>query len=236
MSVINIIIINIIVLILLSLYWSNWSFIVFKPHLWIKQKNNKTLDDSIRKIELKTKDKVLFYTIWEILEQIKNKNVEGCACIYGLEQTEIIRLTNYCLFNSNKNIYLFDNLVNKTIELKEYECNSVDHNKSIPIKKIPIQELNYLSDNNPLIKIDNFNYSLNEQVSFAFIDTVEDDLLINSVNNIYKLLNKGGVMVIHDYNHIWDNVKFAVDKFEKSVNENFIPIADMYGSVVLIKS
>ena len=236
MSIVNIVFINIIVLVLLSIYWSNWSFVVFKPHMWIKQKNNKTLNDGIKKLERKTKDKVLFFSIWEILERVKYKNVEGCACMYGLELNEILRLITCSLSDSNKNIYLFDNLVDKNIELKEYECNSVDHNKTIPIKKIPIEQIKQLSDNNPLIKIENFNFCVNEPISFAFIDVVEDDLLINTLTNVYNQLSTGGVMVIHDYNHIWDNVKYILDKFENSVSENFIPIADMYGSVVMIKS
>lgn len=236
MLIVNIVFINIIALVLLSIYWSNWSFIVFKPHKWIKLKNNKTLNDEIKKLERKTKDKVLFFSIWEILERIKYKNVEGCACMYGLELNEILRLITYSLSNSNKNIYLFDNLVDKTIELKEYECNSVEHNKTIPIKKIPVEQIKQLSDSNTLINIENYSFNINEPISFAFIDVVEDDLLINTLSKVYGQLSKGGVMVIHDYNHIWDNVKYILDKFENSVSENFIPIADMYGSVVLIKS
>lgn len=236
MLIINIVFINVIALILLSIYWSNWTFVIFKPHVWIKLKNNKTLNEQIRKLERKSKDKVLFFSVWQYLERIKDNNVEGSACIYGLELKDIVKLVAFSMADNDRDIYLFDNLVDKNIELKEYECNSVEHKKNIPIKKIPIEDIKQLTDNNSHVKIEDFNNETVDKIAFAFIDVVEDEQLSKTLSDVYAKLSKGGVVVVHDYNHIWENVKFSIDKFEKSISEHFLPIADMYGSVVLIKS
>ena len=51
----------------------------------------------------------------------------------------------------------------------------------------------------------------------------------------YPRLAKGGVILIHDFNHNWDGVRKAVDEFRKNNDIIISEVADMQGSLMILK-
>jgi O-methyltransferase len=77
-----------------------------------------------------------------------------------------------------------------------------------------------------------------ENESFAFVNIDAD--LYNPIKEgcafFYPRLVPGGILIIHDYNHKWEGAMKAVNEFSKTIPENIIEIADMHGSVMIIKN
>ncbi|MEQ9230847.1 MAG: TylF/MycF/NovP-related O-methyltransferase, partial [Cyclobacteriaceae bacterium] len=58
----------------------------------------------------------------------------------------------------------------------------------------------------------------------------------SALNYFYPKLAKGGVILIHDYNHTWAGLRQAVDEFAATIPEVPVEIADWQGSVMIIKN
>lgn len=83
-----------------------------------------------------------------------------------------------------------------------------------------------------------------EHVKFAFV-SIDPDLYgpaLAGLEFFYSKLNKGGVIVMHDYNNTqFSGIKRAVSEFEKRLTDagadplSMVPLGDLHGSCVIIK-
>ena len=49
-------------------------------------------------------------------------------------------------------------------------------------------------------------------------------------------MSKGGVIIIHDYNHNWHGIPKAIDEFLQTIPESLLEIPDWQGSAMIIKN
>lgn len=238
-TILNIVFLNIIIWIALSLFWSHWTYKIFKPYKWLETMKKKQINKNIANIEKRTKDKNRFYAVWFLLQQIDENLVDGQYVMLGIENEELATLIRS--YNVDRNMIVISEFKAKNVEVKKENCDGkvtiqnieIEHVEyDIFLKNMPNNEKTKVINNGILNELEN----INEPICFATIDTINYEEVYNSLIKIYGLLSQGGAIIVHDYNHDWDSVKTAVDTFQASILETFVAIPDMYGSVVLIKN
>jgi len=77
-----------------------------------------------------------------------------------------------------------------------------------------------------------------EDEKFAFVNIDAD--LYNPIKTglefFYSKLSRGGIIIVHDYNHKWEGAMKAVDEFATENNISIIPVPDSQNSIMLLKS
>ncbi len=230
----NIILVTAFCCVLLSYFWSHWTFKLFKPHLWLDLHKKKLIHKQVESIEHHCKDKNQFYNIWFLLNHIETKNVDGSIVVVGIENVDIPKTCAFSL--PERKVILIDDFENKDLVLTKENCNGEISTQEIHLAKPSVDLLNFKNAEIKKGEIEEEVTSLSEPISLAIIDIVDYDCLLHTLQHVYKLLSPSGAIVVHDYNHNWHTVKEAVDLFQATLPENFLPIPDMYGSVVLIKN
>lgn len=235
----NIVIITITACIALSYFWSHWTYKVFKPYTWLEKKKSKQLHSRVEQIEKKSKDRNRFYSLWYALNQIDTHQTEGQIVIAGVENTELPQLCRLCC--AERNIIVIDEFKDKTINVTKENCQGEVTKHDVRIDWVTSTNLRAaLGESNKNLIIegkisDNIN-RVNTPVALALVDSVDYDDVLASLTHIYPILSEGGMIIVHDYNHDWQTVRYAVDRFEASVSECFVALPDMYGSVIMVKN
>lgn len=235
----NLIIINIILWLIISYFWSNWSFKLFKPYHWLEALKSKSIHHKLRSAERHCKDKNRFYVHWLYLQQIDSRQVNGCVVYAGLEELQYASIAS--LIDGERSLYLIDTFKTETIDVVKENCQGIVSQQSITIKKPSQQQINTLVSENKQIHLitgaiaDNIS-QIDQPIAFASIDCIRYEDLQPTLRHVYSKLSNGGIILVHDYDHNWDSVRQAVTEFENSIPERFVPLPDMFGSAVLIKN
>ncbi len=233
----NIIFIVALVCVGLSIFWSSWTFKLFKPHLWLERKKTKLLHAQIERIERRSKDKNRFYIFWFLIEQIDSNMIDGAIALLGLENQDFAL---QCHFQTNRKVLIIDEFTDKNVNVTKENCNGEVSNHNVFLKAVDYQQLthHFIDESTTIIKgkiIENLD-KLQAPLAFVAIDSVDYDEVYESLQAVYQRLTPGGIILVHDYNHSWSDVHSAVDRFQATVPENFVALADMYGSVVMVKN
>ena len=237
---INIVILNIVVWLAISYFWSFWTFKVFKPYQWLETLKQKKIDKELVKLERKFKDRNRFYSIWFVLERTKNKNIPGHLAEVGVFKGETAKLIHLNI--PDRKLYLFDSFTGLPKQVIREDCDGNVRPQTVNFGHTSIEEVkNYIGNNNNIeIREGIFPETAKgmSEDTFAFVHLDADlyQSTIDGLNFFYPRLSPGGSILIHDYNHNWEGVRKAVDEFEATVPEQFVELADMYGSVLLTKN
>lgn len=235
----NLIIVNIIIWLIFNYFWSNWSFKLFKPYRWLDAYKSKSIHKRLISAERHCKDKNRFYQYWLSIEQIDENNVDGATVFIGIEDAQYPAIAS--LARNEREIVLCDNFKNEKIEVVKENCQGIVSKQIIDINKPSISEIEHLMADNRQLRIINANIcdsleQLPQKIAFAAIDNVDYNNVLSALQRVYTLLAPGGIIIVHDYNHDWDDVHRAVKYFEASVDEFFTPLPDMFGSCILVKN
>nr|WP_321407400.1 TylF/MycF/NovP-related O-methyltransferase [uncultured Carboxylicivirga sp.] len=224
----------------LSYFWSFYTHKLFKPFIWLDHQKKDLLSKIMLKEEKTDKDKIRFYSHWLQLKRIKDKNIEGDLAELGVYKGETAKLIHHML--TDRKLYLFDSFSGLPKQVIREDCDGTVRPQTVKFDNTtPTEVTKYISGNGNIeIKEGVFPETTSglEDKQFAFVH-IDADLYqstIDALNFFYPRLNPEGCIIIHDYNHNWEGVKKAVDEFEATIPECFLPIADMYGSTILIKN
>jgi len=237
---INLIIINIVVWLVLSYFWSFWNFKLFKPYLWLENTKQKEVAPRIVKLERKFKDKNRFYTLWFELERIKSNNIKGDMAELGVFKGETAKVIHHMI--PEKKLFLFDSFTGLPKQVIREDCDGNIRPHTVNFETTSKDEVEKYIDGNENIVIyegifpATANDVENNNFCFVHLDADLYQSTLDGLHFFYHRLVPGGSILIHDYNHNWEGVKKAVDEFEKTIPEQFINLMDMYGSVLLIKN
>lgn len=235
----NLILVNIIIWLIFNYFWSNWSFKLFKPYRWLDTTKSKSVHKDIISAERHCKDKNRFYEHWLLIEQADDNMVDGALVFIGVEDITYPQIAS--LARNEREIVLIDNFENEKIEVVKENCQGEVSRQVIDIKKPDSADIERLAKGNKQVRIVKAGIGegladLPPKIAFAAIDTVRFDDLLAALKQVYSRLESGGAIIVHDFNHDWDDVRRAVRQFEASVSEAFIPIPDMFGSCVMVKN
>ncbi|MCQ2235646.1 MAG: hypothetical protein MJZ18_01475 [Bacteroidales bacterium] len=238
-SILNIVILNIIAWVIFSYFWGGWTFHLYKPHRWLELKNKKLINRQILKAESDIKDKNRLYCYWMLQNQLDEQMISGDVLFAGVEELNFIKLAHY--INPERHIVVVDPLSKKDIHITKENCQGEVSEQDIHLNNITREDLDKSTITPDKLTI--FQGKISEQITYykgtiasAWIDCVEQDDVSAALSHIYKNLVPSGIIFIHDYNHNWETVEMAVNRFLLSIPESFISLPDMYGTIAIIKN
>ncbi len=239
-QLISVAIFSILGYIVIKLIFFDYSYTIVKPFKWETAVKEGNVSKELLKLEKNFVDKVRFYSLWLIIEKIKEKEISGYFAEVGVYKGETAKLIN--IVEPARKFLLIDtfdgftqvDLDSETTKGGKYSAHNFS-DTSIEIVS------NYIGKSENLIFIPgHFPESISDfdvEIKYAFVH-IDADLYMptkEALKYFYPKLSEGGVIVIHDYNHNWQGVKQAVDEYCMENSIAFVEVADMQGSVVITK-
>ncbi len=237
----NLILINLVVLMALSYFWSFYTHKLFKPFAWLDAQKNKRLKKDIHKQEKSFKDKIRYYALWLQLKRIADKNIEGAIAELGVYKGETAKLIHHMM--PERDFYLFDSFSGLPKQVIKEDCDGTVRPQTVQFDNTtPEEVIKYIDGDTSRLHIkegvfpDTTEGLTEEQYALVHIDADLYQSTLDALQYFYPKLSPKGAIIIHDYNHNWEGVKKAVDEFEETISEQFVELPDMYGSVIVIKN
>lgn len=217
-----------------------WSYKISKPFAWESAVKNNLIPKELLSIEQSYRDKVRFYNFWFQIEQLKKNNIQGAFAELGVHKGETAKAIHY--MDQKRKLYLFDTFTGFRKEDLELE-NQKDHRfteKMFSDTNIETVKHYIKGNTNVIYKPGYFPTTTAglESETFAFVN-IDADLYaptIEALNFFYPKLNRGGVLIVHDYNHNWEGIQKAIHEFKTLIPESIIELSDWQGSAMIIKN
>ncbi|MCM3338746.1 TylF/MycF family methyltransferase [Paenibacillus sp. MER TA 81-3] len=190
---------------------------------------------------IKGLDYVRVSTLELISREIYSNNIEGAVAELGVYKGDFSKIINH-LFKDRR-LFLFDTF-------EGFSQRDVNFEKNHQLSNIKVGHLCDTTINTVLLKMNNPENCIvkkgyfpesaqdinNEKFAFVSIDTDLYTPTLEGLKFFYPRLEKGGYILIHDYNHVkYKGVKKAVKEFCKEEGLNYVPLSDYFGSVVIAK-
>lgn len=217
-----------------------WSYKISKPFGWEDAVKNKRVSNELKKFERSYRDRVRFYNLWFQVSQLKKNNVPGAFAELGVHQGKTARAIH--LMDEDRTFYLLDTFEGFKEKDLAQESQTDGRFSTTMFDDTSIDRVrDYLGGSQnlhfkPGFFPDTSEGLENEDFALVHIDADLYAPTSEALKFFYPRLNKGGVMIIHDYNHNWDGVKKAIDEFMPTIPESLIELPDWQGSVMIVKN
>lgn len=238
MGFVNLVIVNVMIWVGLSYFWSFWTHKLFKPWLWLEQKKRGLIAKSVERRERRYRDRARYYSIFFAMEQVERGEVAGSFVMAGVEDSDLVGLLRgQC---PEREMWVMGPMAATEVEVEHENCQGEVTSERASIDFAPEAEVRRIlpegEKNHVLVgKVGERVGELEGAVALALIDCVEYEVVLASLRKIYPLMSAGGIMIVHSYNHSWEGVRRAVDQFMAGVPEGVLPLPDMYGSVGMVR-
>lgn len=220
--------------------WLSITERTYHPVQWTHQRKENSIPPEVLAIEKNYDDKIRLYNFWFQINRLQRENVKGAFAELGVYKGETAKII-HALDNTRK-FYLFDTFEGfKKEDLKEETGEAATYSTKNFADTSEKKVLENISGNkNIIVRKGHFPETVKgiENETFALVN-IDADLynpIHDGCNFFYPRLSPGGVLIIHDYNHKWEGAMKAVDEFVKKIPENLIEVADMHGTVMIIKN
>jgi len=219
---------------------TSWSYKISKPFAWETAVTNNLISKELIKIERTYRDKARLYNLWFQVEQLKKNRISGAFAELGVHQGETAKAIHH--MDQDRAFYLFDTFEGFTKEdlIKENQTDnrfSTEMFADTSVDKVQ----KYINGNDNLhFKPGIFPKTTKglETEIFALVH-LDADLYaptIEALKFFYNRLNKGGVIIVHDFNHNWEGIPKAINEFIGTIPESLIELSDWQGSAMIIKN
>ena len=219
---------------------SSKSYRISKPYKWEVALQNKNVSPKLIKIERQYSDRVRFYNLWFQIERLNTNDIQGAFAELGVYKGETARAIHF--MDEKRKLYLFDTFNGFSNNDLEHENQSDDRFETNMFADTSLEKVKkYISGNDNIIfkagLFPSTAKSLENEI-FAFVN-IDADLYaptIAALDFFYPRMSKGGVIIIHDYNHNWHGIPKAIDEFLQTIPESLLEIPDWQGSAMIIKN
>jgi len=238
-QIINFVIILLVLIILGRYAWTVFFDKNYQPEEWQEDKRQERIPEELIRIEKSYADKVRFFNWWFQVRRILMEKVPGDFAELGVYKGESARIIH--LMVPDRNFHLFDtfegfrqnDLDNETGEAAKYKTSNFADTSLQKVQSL-------LGKSNKLhFHKGYFPETTNglESKTYAYVNMDTD--LYNptkaGLEYFYPRLSPGGVIVIHDHTHKWPGILKAVKEFTDTIPESLVMVADMDGSVMIVK-
>ncbi|MEE4255502.1 MAG: TylF/MycF/NovP-related O-methyltransferase [Bacteroidales bacterium] len=226
-------------ILLFRFFVSNFTSKVQKPKAWQQAVKAGEVPAALLKAEKKYNDRIRFYNIWMQIRRIHKENIEGDFAELGVYKGETAKVIRLCA--PQRKLHLFDTFDGFPAGDLEYETGKASGYTSrhfADTSEEKVQGLLGFSKNIVFHKgyFPGTTAGM-EETRFAFV-SMDADLARPTKAGLeffYPRLQKGGCILIHDYNTDWPELLKTVDDFVKNIAEPLIPVPDADGTVMIIR-
>lgn len=234
------ILIAVLFIIMIRYLWVSLSEKSYHPAQWTYKRKANLIPNEALSIEKNYDDKIRLYNLWFQVSRLQRENVKGAFAELGVYKGDTAKII-HSLDNARK-FYLFDTFEGfKKEDLKKESGEAATYSTKnfADTNEKKVME-NIAGNKNIIVRKGHFPETAKglENETFALVN-IDADLynpIHDGCNFFYPRLAPGGVLIIHDYNYKWDGAMKAVNEFMKKIPENLIEIADMHGTVMVIKN
>ncbi len=215
---------------------------------WYDEKFNETtggfylLNDPVKRniVDVQLHDTLRKDMLVLLMRSIVERKVAGAVAEVGVYKGETAKLLHYYL--PEKKLYLFDTFQGFTandISSEKTETNLIIDKTDFTNTNV-VNVLNYINPINKNVVIVEGRFpdtvlNMTFEDGFALVH-LDADLYAptkNGLDYFYSKVNKGGFIIVHDYN-AWPGSRKAVDEFAKEKNIIPIPLPDKSGSCLIV--
>ncbi|MFH0864805.1 MAG: TylF/MycF/NovP-related O-methyltransferase [Bacteroidota bacterium] len=227
-------------IIMIRYLWLSFTEKSYHPAQWTHWRKQNLIPKTIIEIEKNYDDKIRLYNFWFQINRLQRENIKGAFAELGVYKGETSKIIH--AMDSARKFHLFDTFEGFKKEDLKIETGEAATYRTKNFADTSEQKvLNFIEGNkNIIVHKGHFPETAKglENETFALVNIDAD--LHNPIKEgcvfFYPRLAPGGVLIIHDYNHKWEGAMKAVNDFAKTIPENLIEIADMHGSVMIIKN
>lgn len=237
-------IIQLILLIILVCYMIYYAYTVFfgkdyQPKLWKQAVKNGKISKRLIKLENKYKDKDRFFNFWFQVERLISNNIQGAFAELGVYKGDTAEIIHE--MDNNREFHLFDtfegfkqkDLDNETGKAATYTThNFADTSIDMVRKRLTSDKFIFHQGYFP----DTLKELKDTKYALVSLDADLYNPTIAGLDYFYNKLEKGGVIIIHDYNPDWPGIMNAVDEFAEANKIPIVPLTDMDNSVMIFKN
>ena len=211
----------------------------YEPLIWKNFLKEDKIDSGLFKASKTYKDKNRFFNFWFQVERLKSENVQGAFAELGVYKGETAEILH--LMDKTREIHLFDTFEGFTEKDLENETGKAATYTKHNFADTSIESVK------AKLKSDKFVFhkgyfpesTKNLQPKKYALVSMDVDLYNPTkagLEYFYPLLQKGGLMLIHDHNPDWPGIMKAVEEFSQTISEPFIQLIDRDSTVMLVKS
>jgi len=211
----------------------------YEPLVWKNLLKEGKIDTELFKASKTYKDKSRFFNFWFQVERLKNENVQGAFAELGVYKGETANILH--LMDKQREIHLFDTFEGFTEKDLENETGKAVTYTRHNFADTSIENVKAKLGSDKFIFHQGYFPETTRNLKpqkFALVSMDVD--LYNptkaGLQYFYPLMEKGGVILIHDHNPDWPGIMKAVREFSKSIPEPFIQLVDKDSTVMLVKS
>lgn len=262
---INVSLILIILILLIRYVGDLYSLRSHRPLAWNKARKEGRLSREVVKMERLYRDKVRFFNWWLQIERLRDQHIDGAFAELGVYKGESARVIHHMapervfhLFDTFSG-FSADDLKAETGEAATYTAihfadtdvagvvRYINGNDNIRIhqgrfpgsvgqvdrEKGPVSSDGRESSKN----LPAFSEKVDDMI-FALVN-IDADLYNPTkagLEYFYPRLAHGGVILVHDYNHLWPGIVKAVNEFVEKIPENLILLPDKDGTAMIIRN
>jgi len=237
LQLISVVLVLVLLFLGFKLFETTWSYRISKPHAWEEAVAAGTISKELKRMERFYRDKVRFYNLWLQVERLKLTQVAGTFAEVGVYKGETARMIH--AMDPSRQLFLFDTFSGFTEG--DLALERSDNLKRVDFRDTSVEEVSrhFQSKNIRFIQgtFPETTAGLSEQ-AYALVH-LDADLYrptLEGLKYFYPRLSKGGVIIMHDYNHDWEGVRKAVDEFMATIPERLIAVPDWQGSVMIIRN
>ncbi|MEI6575436.1 MAG: TylF/MycF/NovP-related O-methyltransferase [Bacteroidota bacterium] len=224
---------------LLRYLWSLFHEGFYRPEEWAEAVRKHRIDATLNKARRKYKDKLRFYSLWLMAEQLRKNKVKGAYAELGVYKGETARILHY--LDPDRELHLFDSFIGFSEEDLKGETGDAATYTVKNFADTSLQKVRQFMGTSPKIHFHQGHFPETskglEKLSFALV-SLDADLYQPTKAGLeffYPRLNPGGLIFIHDYNYRWAGIQKAVDEFVKENSVCFVLLPDRDGTVVITK-
>ncbi len=212
----------------------------YHPVQWTYMRKKNRIPEKVLALEKNYDDKIRLYNFWFQINRLQRENIKGAFAELGVYKGETAKIIH--AMDNTRKFHLFDTFEGfRKEDLKNEMGEAATYSTKNFADTSEQKVLNFIEGNkNIIVHKGHFPETAKdlEKETFALINIDAD--LYNPIKEgcsfFYPRLAPGGVLIIHDYNHKWEGAMKAVNELLKNIPENLIEIADMHGSVMIIKN
>ena len=239
-QIINLIIILVVLVFLARYVWSILFDKNYQPAEWQHALKEGVVPQKLNRAEKAYADKVRFFNWWFQAERIRKEKIPGDFAELGVYKGESAAILH--LMAPERKLHLFDTFDGFSSRDLELEMGEAAKYTTSNFADTNMEKVRNTIDGNENIifhpgYFPDTAIGLGEEL-FAFVNMDAD--LYNptaaGLEYFYGRLSPGGVIIIHDYTNKWEGIQRAVDEFVRRVPESLIPVPDMDGTVMIVKS